>query len=121
LDLSGASFSGISFTFADGTVIRSSESLVVVRDATAFAANHPGVPATGVFTGKLSNEGERITFRRANGEVLASVYYGVSGDWPVSGDRRGSLVLVDPEGDPDDPKNWRLSTEATGSPGKYPD
>ncbi len=120
-DLSGASFSGVSFIFPTGTLIRSGESLVIVGDATAFGTNHPGVPSAGVFTGRLANEGERITLRDAKGQILASVSYGVSGDWPVSGGRTGSLVLIDPDGAPDDPKSWRLSDEATGSPGKYPD
>lgn len=121
VDLSGAIFTGITFTFPDGTMLHPGESLVVVRDLAAFVAGHPEAKPTGVFTGKLANEGERITLRRANGEILASVHYGVSGDWPIPGDQRGSLVLVDPNGDPDDPINWRLSTQATGSPGRYPD
>jgi len=44
------------------------------------------------------NSGTLVTYDDANG-------------WPVSADGRGgSLILVQPDGDPNNPQNWRAST-----------
>jgi hypothetical protein len=54
-----------------------------------------------------------------DGELLISVTYDDDNGWPLSPDGRGdSLVLHNPAGDPDDPKNWRASLELYGSPGR---
>jgi hypothetical protein len=49
------------------------------------------------------------------------VTYGVGGTWPSLLDGQGSLTLIDPAGNPDDPANWRASSQTNGSPGTYPD
>src|SRR5678815_4763677 len=59
--LNGAHFTeGIAFTFGNVT-LPAGQSLVLVRDAAAFAAAYPEVSIAGVFTGALDNSGETIT------------------------------------------------------------
>jgi hypothetical protein len=53
------------------------------------------------------------------GNLLFSVAYDDENGWPISPDGRGdSLVLINPDGNPDDPQNWRASQDLFGSPGR---
>ena len=120
--LDGAAFvEGITFTFPDGTTVAPGAHIVVARTPATFATRHPGVatPALG-YTGKLANEGERVTLRAADGRTLVSVAYGTAAPWPVEPAGGGySLVPVDPDANaaPDEPASWRASTLVHGSPG----
>jgi hypothetical protein len=52
--------------------------------------------------------------------VIASVQYDDENGWPLSADGWGdSLVLVTPDTDPGDPRNWTASALVSGSPGKF--
>jgi hypothetical protein len=54
----------------------------------------------------------------AETKIIAEVEYNDENGWPVSADGRGdSVVLFDPTGDPNDPGNWRASSNLDGSPG----
>ena len=110
---------GITFTFPPGlTPLTPGEMIVLVRNPTAFAERYPGVTIGGVYQGKLANEGEKITLRDAAGKVLVSINYDDENGWPLSPDGRGdSLVIVEATGDPDNPQNWRASTNLNGAPG----
>src|SRR2546426_287274 len=47
-----------------------------------------------------------------------TVDYKDSGGWPTAPDGGGySLEIIDPNGDPDDPANWRASAAQNGTPG----
>ncbi len=119
VDLSGAYFEGIGFTFPTSMApLAPGEFILLARDAEAFAQRYPGVEIDGVYTGQLSNSGEEIALRSYDGKLLTSVTYSDDTGWPISPDGRGdSLVLHNPAGDPDDPKNWRASDQIYGSPG----
>lgn len=110
---------GIYFTFPPNTPpLAPGDIAVLVSNPAAFAERYPDVPISGVYDGHLSNKGEKITLLDANGEVLIEVEYNDENGWPVSADGRGdSVVLFDPIGDPNDPRNWRASTNLDGSPG----
>jgi hypothetical protein len=110
---------GVSFSFPPNTPpLAPGEIAVLVSNPTAFAEKYPDVPISGVYDGHLSNKGEKITLLDATGEVLIEVEYNDENGWPVSADGRGdSVVLFDPIGDPNDPRNWRTSTNLEGSPG----
>ena len=121
LDLSGVHFTnGITYTFPVGSAIAPGRFLVLVSNPTAFAAKYPGVRVDGVYSGNLSNQGEKITLDDVSGTNLFSVSYGESSPWPMTADGAGfSLVPVNPNVNPDpsNPANWRASSRIGGSPG----
>ncbi|MDW8310670.1 MAG: lamin tail domain-containing protein, partial [Verrucomicrobiales bacterium] len=52
------------------------------------------------------------------GRTITSVAYDDEAGWPVEADGGGrSLEVIDPNGDPNDPANWRASAQPGGSPG----
>ncbi|WP_200269294.1 lamin tail domain-containing protein [Luteolibacter pohnpeiensis] len=120
LDLSGATFTdGIDFTFPQGSTIDVDERMVLVRNADAFAELYGSVPVAGVFENDtaLSNGGERLILESADGVTLLDFEFGTEFPWPLSADGLGrSLVLTDVSS-PGDPRSWRPSREANGSPG----
>jgi hypothetical protein len=111
---------GVGFTFPPGTPkLAPGAYTVLVRNPLAFAAKYPGVPIGGVYRGKLSNQGEKVTLRAASGEVLVTLTYDDENGWPLSVDGQGdSLTLINPKADPADPENWRASETLYGSPGR---
>lgn len=121
-DLSDAEFTkGISYTFADPTLLPSEGFLVLKRDNAAFYARYPSVTNTapGEYSGKLSNGGEKITLKDRTGTTLFSVDYSDGDGWPEWPDGLGaSLLLANESGDPDDPLNWGASDTFHGTPGE---
>ncbi len=120
LNLSGLTFSGISFTFTNGTTLAPGEFFVLVRNSIAFASKHPGVMVNGVYTGRLDNGGETITLSHALGGTIFSVAYDDSAPWSLAADGFGfSLVPINPglTQAPDSGIKWRASTFVGGSPG----
>ena len=119
LDLSGMSFGGIRFVFPPNTpLLAPGDCLVLVSDPTAFAEKYPGVTIGGSYQGQLSNQGETITLQDRSDTVILSVAFDDETGWPVSPDGWGdSLVLIDPDGDQNDPRSWRASVNLHGSPG----
>jgi hypothetical protein len=110
---------GVSFVFPSGRSLGPGSYLVVAKNLTAFAARYPLVTnVLGSYSGKLANSGDTVTLKNAAGVSLFGVTFGDGPKWPQAADGRGaSLVLVNPEGDPDDPSSWRASSELHGSPG----
>ena len=121
-DLSGFSFEGITFRFAENSPpLAAGAYLLLVNDANvqAFRARYPGVRVSGLYEGRLSNKGERLALVDRNGETVLSVDYDDGGAWPSEPDGDGySLVFSQPEGDPDSPANWRASLAKGGTPGR---
>ncbi len=118
VDLSLVATSGITYTVPSATILGPGEFLVLARDAAAFGDRYPQVRLGGVYDGKLANEGETITFAYPSGEMLLELTYDDEGYWPLAADGWGrSLVPLDPDGDQNDPENWRASTLVSGSPG----
>jgi hypothetical protein len=123
ISLAGVSLaSGVRFRFGEQDSIGPGEHIVVVADRVAFATRYPDVAIAGEFAGSLDNGGERVRLvRRVSGasETIVSVAYDDDGFWPLGPDGFGfSLVLSDPELDPDDPRAWRTSADVGGSPGR---
>ncbi|MEO8353178.1 MAG: lamin tail domain-containing protein, partial [Chthoniobacteraceae bacterium] len=93
---------GTSFTFPAGTTIEAGEYLVVAKNATALAAKWPEQSARilGNFSGSLSNRGERLALKDANGNPADELHYYTGGAWPETADGGGaSLELRDPRAD----------------------
>jgi len=123
VDLSSYSFEGITFVFSEGTALAAGEVLLLASSANpaAFASRYPGVVVAGYYGGQLSNGGERIALLDGNGSTIVSVDYQDSGGWPTAADGGGaSLEIINPNGDPDDPANWRASIATNGTPGAAP-
>ncbi len=122
IDLSGLSFTGITFTFVNGATLSPGARVVVIKDLAAFEAEFgTGRPvAAGLFTGALDNAGETIAMKLANGDIFRTFEYSDDPPWPLLPDTAGySLVLIDPFSNPDlsNPLNWRASATPGGSPG----
>jgi hypothetical protein len=121
LELSGVHFTdGVHFTFPVGSFISPGQFFVLVSNPAAFANRYPNVPIGGVYTGKLSNGGERLTLVHVTGNVIFSTEYGTRAPWPSAPDGTGfSLVPVNPNLNPDPANsvNWRASSMIGGSPG----
>jgi hypothetical protein len=115
VNLAGAHFDeGINFIFPFTTFpLAPGASIVLVHDQTAFTTQYPDVVVGGVYQGQLSNDGESIILRDISNRVLASASYDDENDWPLTPDGMGdSLVLIEPQGDPANPRNWRASSQA---------
>jgi hypothetical protein len=121
LNISGLAFTdGIDFTFPPHTYLAAAGFAVLARDAAGFIDRYPDVPLTGVYAGALANEGERLELSDRDGHPLVALTYDddEAAGWPAGADGEGySLVIVDWDGDPDQPGNWRASTFPNGSPG----
>lgn len=122
IDLSGLMFTnGIDYTFTNGTLLAAGGFFVIVRDAAAFATNHPGVPYQGIYQGALDNVGERLRIKDATSNTVLDVTYqngATDSRWYPTTYKGGySLVLVDPAGDMASAATWRSSTSSGGSPG----
>ncbi len=121
-DLGGISITnGIQFTFPWGTRLAPGAFLVLASSEAAFTNRYPDVRPDGVYGGKLSNSGERMTLVHATGEPLFDVTWSDKAPWPTSADGDGfSLVPRNPNvnPDPNDAVNWRASAQVGGSPGR---
>ncbi|MCL4176876.1 MAG: lamin tail domain-containing protein [Verrucomicrobia bacterium] len=110
VDLGGWSFTeGINFTFPAGVSLGAGGYVVLGENPAALTSKF-GVTAHGPWVGGLANEGERITLRRATGEVADTVEYRLGFPWPTVGDPPGySIELIHPGLDNDLGGSWRAS------------
>ena len=121
IDLAGGEFiEGIRYQFGP-TSLMPNERIVIAGDRNAFLAFYGDANirlAEGSFEGRLADEGERVTFVDADGNVIFSVDYNDSGNWPKRADGFGSsLQAVTLRGDFNDPDHWVASSEMNGTPG----
>ena len=125
IDLGGLMVTtGIGFAFDEsllGRTMASGERILLVNNLAAFEMRYGvGLPVAGEFTGSLNNDGERIVITDSNGAIVLDLTYNDADPWPASADGDGySLVLIDPESQPDlnNPSSWRTSSGADGNPG----
>lgn len=115
IDMSGWTFGGVTATLPAGTTIAAHGFFVLTPDLARFHTTYGGT-ANAVYTGKLSNSGEKVSVLDASAAVVDSVTFSDTGDWAVTPDGNGpSLELVDPAQDHNDPLNWAASTATRGS------
>lgn len=120
INLSRASFSGITYQFAADTKLSSGGILVLGADINpnALKSRYPNVIFHGFYSGRLANSGELIKLNTSAGRTLCAVAYGDKALWPTRPDGPGySLELADPARAQADPGNWRSSLILHGSPG----
>lgn len=119
-DLGGFAFTNaVEFEFPAGTILEAKSYLVLARDPNALEDAYGMEGAYGPYTGRLSNDGERIELTSANGEIIISFRYNDTLPWPVAADGTGhSLILSRPGADPAQASTWSASTFMHGSPGE---
>ncbi|MEY4489925.1 MAG: hypothetical protein RIQ79_2433, partial [Verrucomicrobiota bacterium] len=116
LDLSGWKFdSGVDFIFPAGTTLPAHGYLVVSGQPAAFVARW-GFAPLGPWTGKLSNNGERVRLRDAADATIDSVTYVAGFPWPTAARGEGSsMELINPSLDNDLGGSWRSSGQPAGA------
>ncbi len=118
LDLSGCKFTaGVNFTFPANTIIAPGGFFVLARNATFFSQKYPGRTPDGIFTGKLSDDGELLLLATASGSRIFALEYDDEAEWPLAPDGFGASLVYDGNGNPDEGRNWRASHSKGGSPG----
>lgn len=107
---------GVVFTFPDVS-LQPQSYLVVAVNADAMERNF-GVNALQWTSDALNNNGEVITLVDADGQVIVSVEYQDTSPWPgfAEGTDGGgrSIELCNPEADPNDGNNWKVSENDLG-------
>ncbi len=122
VDLSGVKFvTGIGFQFPSpgGPILSPGQSIVLVKNQTAFEIRYgAGINIGGTFTGSLNNGGEQLTLRTAADVLIRDITYDNSGAWPGRADGKGStLEIITPTADGNLDASWRNSIEYNGTPG----
>ncbi|MEM7386814.1 MAG: lamin tail domain-containing protein, partial [Verrucomicrobiota bacterium] len=120
VDLTGSSFiNGIDFRFPAGTTLAPGAFAVVVRNEAAFKERYGNdIPIAGVYSGQLSNGGERLVLSGLTGETIADFSYNDRAPWAIAADGEGfSLTLTEVSADPLMPASWAASAISGGSPG----
>ncbi len=115
IDLNGSVFTlGFAHTFTTTTVVQPGEYLTLARFAPFFAGVFGFTPIQWN-TGALTNTGEPIVLRDAQGNVVDSVDFRPGGLWPTGTAGTGaSIVLCDANSDNALGANWRASLPGTG-------
>ena len=119
VDLSGWSINeAIRFDFPEETVMAPGSYLVIANDAQIVGEKYPELEhLLGDLNGSLSNSGENILLRDAQGNPADEVRYYDGGRWPVYADGGGSsLELRDPHADNSVAEAWAASDESTKAP-----
>ena len=120
VDLSNWFFDGVELIIPYGTIIDPGARLVFANNnaPAVFAAQFPGVAVTSYFGGSLNNAGESIALNDATGRRITSVDYKSVAPWPTTPNGGGfSLEVINPDGDPNSPFNWKASNAVKGTPG----
>jgi hypothetical protein len=113
------------YSFGTATqILGAGERVLLVANREAFVLRYgASLPIAGEFSGKLSNDGDRLSLRRLSGRTGESVFDFIYDDsWHRITDGHGfSLVLVNEEEPPANywqPGTWRHSSRLGGSPGQ---
>ena len=86
---------GITFTFPSMTVVPG-EHIVLVKNPAAFHSRYgESIPIAGVYSGNLSNSGERLVLLDASGQTIHDFTF-LDDDWIPAADGGGyAMVVVD--------------------------
>jgi hypothetical protein len=119
LDLSGLAFTdGIQFAFPTGTTLSPNSFMVIASNGVEFE-NFYGFAPHFVYSGSLSNGGEKIVFQTSSNQIVFSFTYDDELPWPEEADGDGfSLVSaqINPTGNPNNVDYWKISKNKNGSP-----
>jgi hypothetical protein len=112
LDLSGLTFTGITYSFPAGATIQPGQKLVLGRNPEALRIKYPGLVVDGVYSGKLDNAGELIRLNTPSGVTVVEALYDNNAPWPAAADGMGYSLVIGDAGLP-----YRASAHPGGSPG----
>jgi hypothetical protein len=120
INLNGVVLRGVeNFVFGNTTLNPGNRILVVANQAAFESVYGVGKPIAGVFTGRLSHDGEKITLQTPLGQIIEQFSY--KDGWYSATDGGGySLVAVDPNASNEvlsTQEGWRASTQINGLPG----
>lgn len=119
LNLSGLELdSAVHYMFPVNTLLPPGGFYVITSKPAAFYEYY-GLIASGNFQGNLSNSGEEILLKDADGRSIINFIYEDSPPWPGSADGDGYSMTStenDPEGNPADFIYWRNSVNKGGNP-----
>jgi hypothetical protein len=122
INLTGMFFSeGIDYTFPENSRIGAGSYLVLTNNRELFEKKYQGVIVYGVYKGRLDDNGEKVTLRKADMSKVVSIEYKDGGFWPAAADGLGFSIVTVNENDPgdqNDASDWRASGKLGGSPGK---
>ena len=99
----------ISFVFPAGTVLNPGETVIITKDLTKY----PSLTLRKFLwtSGKLANEGERVVYKTAAGEIINEFTYLPTAPWPTAANGGGSyLKLKTTNLDNSKPENWEAAT-----------
>ena len=124
VDLGGWEFqAGVTFRFPKDAAITAGGFLVIARSA-ALLKEFYAVDALGEYRGSLSNAGETVSLRNAEGAVVDFVTYDDRAPWPLSADGySAALERICPAAPADSPHNWapsELSADDSSRPAGTP-
>ncbi len=84
-----------------------------------FAGDRPPVPTGGLYEGRLDDDGELVVLSNGAAISMFSFTYDNEAPWDIEADGLGySLILIDPEGNPNAPSHWQASIPRGGTPGE---
>lgn len=108
----------VDFQFAPGTIVPSGGYIVVAQDPQALLAA-TGYQALGPFTGRLSNNGERLELRDHNERLMDVMEYSDRAPWSIEADGMGpSLAKRERLTSSGEPEKWISSIVMGGTPGR---
>jgi hypothetical protein len=116
VDLSGWRFSdGISYVFPAGAILMVGDYLVLA-ESPEFLLSRYGVAALGPYSGKLSNQGERVDLETGDGILADRVEFKIAFPWPLASAGDGSsMQLINPSLDNDLGGSWRAGPPTPGA------
>ena len=126
LELTNLRFTkGIDFDFKPGSIIKTGEYLLIVRNRVALESRYgAGLPIAGEWEAgnKLDNAGENIKLSFGAGTPIIEVTYDDKEPWPISADGDGfTLNLTDPKNvsqeNHGEANNWYSGVASPGSEG----
>ena len=120
IDLSGVYFDeGISFFFAENTILEAGARVVLVKDLEAFTARYGDLSEgfiAGEFGGRLSNDGEQLIVRKTGSIEFINLTYNDQPPWPIQADGDGYSMIftgnVQAQG-----SSWSAHASIGGAPG----
>ncbi len=117
IDLSFWTLNGaVDFQFPGGTTIPANGFLVVAENPAVLLSRF-GVVGLGPYSGKLSNDGERLELEDGNGVTVDEVTYGIGFPWPSASRGKGpSMELINADLDNDLGSSWRSAQSGFSGP-----
>lgn len=122
LNLSGLVLdSAVYFEFPEASVLAPGQYFVVAAKPRSFYERY-GMEPSGNYEKSLSNGGEQVVLRTAEGEEFMNFTYDDESPWPTEPDGEGpslSSVEINPQGDPNEHLYWMAGKRLHGTPFGY--